>query len=127
MTMTAWTTDELDAIGGADELRIAAVRPDGTLRGAVPIWVVRVRDDLYVRSYKGADGAWYRGVEASHAGHVQAGGVDKDVTFVDETDSAIGDAIDAAYRSKYSSYSATYIDPMVTVTAREATIKLLPR
>jgi hypothetical protein len=125
--MTAWTPDELDAIGNADELRIAAVRPDGTLRGAVPVWVVRIHDDLYVRSYKGADGAWYRGVESPHAGHVQSGGVDKDVTFIDETDSSIGDAIDAAYRGKYSNYSATYVDPMVTVTAREATIKLVPR
>ena len=29
--MAAWTADELDAIGGTDELRIAALRTDGTL------------------------------------------------------------------------------------------------
>ena len=30
--MTKWTHDELDRIGGADELRIAAERPNGGLR-----------------------------------------------------------------------------------------------
>lgn len=54
--MTAWTSDELDAIAAADELRIAPHKPDGTLRGAVPIWVVRHGDDLYVRSFKGGGG-----------------------------------------------------------------------
>ena len=51
--MTAWTSDELDKIGAAEELRIASLRRDGTLRNPVTIWVVRLDDDLYVRAYKG--------------------------------------------------------------------------
>jgi hypothetical protein len=31
--MTSWTSDELDKIGKAEELEIAALRPDGTLSG----------------------------------------------------------------------------------------------
>jgi hypothetical protein len=58
--MTVWTTDELDRIGEADELSVTTARPDGSLRSWVPIWVVRAGDELYVRSYRGADGAWYR-------------------------------------------------------------------
>jgi hypothetical protein len=64
--MTTWTTDELDAIGDAEELRVAALRPDGTLRNPVIIWVVRKDDELYVRSYKGAEAGWHRGTQASH-------------------------------------------------------------
>jgi hypothetical protein len=30
--MSTWTRDELDRIGGAEELEIASVRRDGTLR-----------------------------------------------------------------------------------------------
>jgi hypothetical protein len=30
--MNAWTKDELDKIGKAEELRIASIRRDGTLR-----------------------------------------------------------------------------------------------
>jgi hypothetical protein len=35
--MTTWTPDELSMIGGTDELRIASLRPDGTLRPYVTI------------------------------------------------------------------------------------------
>ncbi len=45
--MTAWRSDELSSIEGADELDLASVRRDGTLRNPVTIWVVRHGDDLY--------------------------------------------------------------------------------
>ena len=124
--MTTWTSDELDAIGDADELRIAALRPDGTLRNPVTIWVVRKDNELYVRSYKGATAGGYRGAQASHQGHVQAGGVDKDVTFVDVGHRLDG-PVDDAYRAKYRSYGASYVDAMVAPTAQETTLRLVPR
>jgi hypothetical protein len=124
--MTTWTNDELDQIGDADELRIAALRPDGTLRNPVTIWVVRQDNELYVRSYKGAEAGWYRGTQASHQGHVQAGGVDKDVTFVD-VDRSLDGPIDAAYRAKYHRFGESYLDPMVAPAAQSTTIKLVPR
>jgi hypothetical protein len=125
--MTTWTSDEIDQIGTSEELKIAPLRRDGTLRKPVTIWVVCVGDDLYVRSYKGRGGSWFRGTQARHEGHIQAGGVDKDVTFVEETDPAINDQIDAAYQAKYRRYGARYVDPMVVPKARAATIKLVPR
>jgi hypothetical protein len=125
--MTTWTSEELAKIGRAEELEIASLRADGTLRKPVTIWVVRVGDDLYVRAYKGRTGAWFRGTQARHAGHIRAGGVDKDVTFVEEADPDINNQIDAAYRTKYRRYDARYVDPMVTPEARAATIKLVPR
>jgi hypothetical protein len=124
--MTTWTSDELDKIGDAEELRIAALRPDGTLRNPVTIWVVRRGDELYVRSYKGAGAGWYRGTQDSHEGHVQAGGVDKDVTFVD-VERGLDEPIDSAYRAKYQRFGASYVDPMVAPTAQAATLKLVPR
>src|SRR2546426_10491648 len=60
MPMTAWTTDELDNIDAADELEIASVRSDGMLRNPTTIWVVRLGDDLYVRSVNGRTGTWFR-------------------------------------------------------------------
>ena len=125
--MTTWTSGELGAIGGADELRIAARRPDGTLRSQVTIWVVRAGDDLYVRAFKGVESPWYRGVLATRDGRVESGGVTRDVTFSDEADPDVLDAVDAAYRDKYRHYSAQYLDPMVTETARDATVRLVPR
>ena len=124
--MNAWTSDELSRIGNAEELRIASLRRDGTLRKPVIIWVVRLGDDLYVRSVNGRGSGWFRGTQARHEGHIQAGGVDKDVTFVEETDPEINNQLDSAYLSKYRRYPQ-YVAPMVVPEARAATIKLVPR
>jgi len=125
--MTTWTSDELDKIGAAEELEIASLRRDGTLRKPVTIWVVRHGDDLYVRAYKGRTGPWFRGTQVRHEGRIRAGGVEKDVTFMEESDPDINNQIDAAYRTKYRRHSAQYVDPMVAPEARSATIKLVPR
>ena len=124
--MTTWTSDELNKIGKAEELQIASLRSDGTLRNPLIIWMVRLGDDLYVRCVNGRAGAWFRGVLTRHAGHIQAGGVDKDVIFVEETDPGINDKIDAAYRSKYSRWPQ-YVAPLLTPEGRATTIKLVPR
>lgn len=125
--MTIWTNDELNKIGRAEELQIASLRREGTLRKAVTIWVVRVGDDLYVRSVNGRTSAWFRGVEARHEGQIRAGGVVKDVTFVEELDPTIHEQIDAAYRTKYRRYAASIVNTTVSTEARAATIKLVPR
>jgi hypothetical protein len=125
--MTIWTSDELTKIGTAEELQIASLRRDGTLRKLVTIWVVRLGDDLYVRSVNGRTSAWFRGVQVRHEGHIRAGGVDKDVTFVEEADLDINAQIDAAYRTKYRSYGSNIVNTIVSPGARAATIKLVPR
>jgi len=105
--MTGWTSDELNKIGAAEELKIASVRRDGTRRNPVTIWVVRRGDDLYVRSVNGR------------------GGVEKAVTFVD-ADPGLNEQIDAAYRTKYRRYAASIVGSIVSPKARSATIKLVP-
>ena len=125
--MATWTNDELHKIAAAEELELASLRRDGTLGNTVTIWVVRVGDDLYVRSWKGHNGAWFRATQARHAGHIKAGGVGKDVSFVPEADAAINDQIDAEYRRKYRRHGGRYVDPMVAATARDTTIQLVPR
>jgi hypothetical protein len=123
--MATWTSDELENIAAADELELAAAKDDGTLRKPVTIWVVRHGDDLYVRSWRGRTSRWFRGAQDRHEGHIRAGGVEKDVVFVEVDD--VNDEIDAAYRAKYDRYGATYVDPMIGREARAATIKLVPR
>jgi hypothetical protein len=74
----------------------------------------------------GRTAAWFRGAQVRHEGHIQAGGVEKDVTFVD-ADHTIADDLDAAYRGKYRRYAASIISHIVSPEARAATIKLVPR
>lgn len=102
--MITWTSDELDKIGTAEELEIASLGTDGTLTKPVTIWVVRDGDDLYVRSVNGRTSAWFRSTRVRRQGHIEAGGVEKDVTFVD-ADPEINEKLDAAYRRKYRQYA----------------------
>jgi hypothetical protein len=124
--MREWTVDELDRIGGSDELELASTRVDGSLRPYVPIWVVRVGDDLYVRSYLGLDGAWFRAVLRNPEVRIRAAGIERkaDVERPTNPDHA---AIDQAYRTKYARTASTYVDPMVGPVATAATLRLVPR
>jgi hypothetical protein len=124
--MTMWTSDELDKIGRAEELKIVSLRSGGTLTKPVTIWIVRDGDDLYVRSVNGRTAAWFRGTQVRHEGRIEAGGVAKDVTFVD-ADPEINDKLDPAYRTKYRRYAANIINSIVTPKARSTTLKVVPR
>jgi hypothetical protein len=122
--MTPWKDEELAVIGGAHELRIAPLRRADTLQPSRIIWVVRHGDDLYVRSVKGPKGAWFRGVQDRHAGHISAGGFDADVAFED-ADHDLDGKIDEEYRRKYGR-SSTAVDHITTPEARSTTLRLLP-
>jgi hypothetical protein len=122
--MSAWTSDELLGVDAADEVEIAATRPDGTQRRPVPVWIVRHGDDLYLRSVNGRGAAWFRGALERHEGHIRGGGIDRDVQLVETDD--LRDEIDSAYRSKYGRY-ASIVDHILRPEARAATLKLLPR
>ena len=123
--MTTWTADELTKIGTAEELEIASIRRDGTLTKAVTIWVIRLGENLFVRSVNGRASAWFRGTQVLHEGHILAGAIEKDVAFVD-ADPGINEQIDAEYRTKYRRYAASIVNHIVSPEARSATIKLVP-
>jgi hypothetical protein len=124
--MPAWTSEELTRIGTAEELQVASRRRDGTLGKPRTIWVVRVGDDLYVRSMYGRDGGWFPATQERQQGHIRAGGVERDVGFAD-ADPDRDDAIDAAYHDKYRRYGERIVGSVVNPAARAATIKLVPR
>jgi hypothetical protein len=90
----------------------------------VTIWVVRDGNDLYVRAVNGRTAAWFRAAQARHEAHIDAGGVDKDVTLVETNDR--NDEIDAAYRSKYRRYANSIVATAVSPQARAATLRLVP-
>jgi hypothetical protein len=122
--MSTWTSEELDAIGAAEELQLSSVRRDGTLRNPVTMWVVRHGDRLYVRSVYGRGSSWFRGAQTRHEAHIRAGGVEKDVRLVETND--LGDEIDAAYRAKYQRYAESIVGSTVSSQARAATLELVP-
>ncbi|TDO30580.1 hypothetical protein EV643_1377 [Kribbella sp. VKM Ac-2527] len=124
--MTNWTTDELQKIGNATELRIASLRKDGTVRPYVTIWVVRAGDDIYVRSAHGTENPWYRRAKTSGEGRINAGGIERDVTFT-EADQGVHADIDDAYHAKYDRYGAAIVGTVVGDKAALGTLRVVPR
>ena len=86
--MTAWTKDEISGIGESEEVDVAALTRDGSVRNRVTIWVVGHGEDLYVRSIRGRSGAWFRAVHGPTDGRIWAGRFQRDVKF-EEADPGI--------------------------------------
>jgi hypothetical protein len=121
--MSTWSPSDLRAIGNTREIRIATVRPDGTTRTPLPIWVVRVGDELFVRSYHGPDGSWFRQVTAHPYARVTAAGREIAVRLV-PAEAPSSAEVDDAYVAKYgrSGPARAMITPAVAAT----TLRLEP-
>ena len=124
--MSAWSDDDLEAIGGADELRIASRRPDGSLRKYIRIWVVRSGDALYVRSAYGYDNPWFQRALRAGQGRIRAGGVERDVAF-EQPDRSLDADVTSAYHAKYDRYGPGIVGTVVSAEAERSTLRLDPR
>ncbi|HWV25556.1 MAG TPA: DUF2255 family protein [Thermomicrobiales bacterium] len=124
--MAMWTEDELDTIGEAAEIQIVTYREDGSPRKPVPIWVVRVGNDLFIRSVRGRFGGWYQGARENTDGDIIVDGTAHDVTF-EPADSGLTATIDDAYHTKYHAKSPTHVAPIVAPSAAETTLRLVPK
>ena len=123
--MNTWAKDELGKIAGTDDLHISPFREDGKTYGTPTwIWSVAVDDALYVRAYNGKSSRWYQAALGQKAGRIAAAGMTKEVSF-EPIEGGINDRIDDAYRAKYK--GSPYLNPMIGVRARSATVKVMPR
>ncbi|GAA5036075.1 DUF2255 family protein [Microbacterium fluvii] len=121
--MPGWTQQELDELDRAGEVRVAGRRADGSSRSLTIVWHVVVDGDLYLRSVKGPEGQWYRGVAHHHEGFLRWGSTTREVTYT--PDSSHDDAVDAAYFAKYGTGSAT--QSLMKAEARQTTLRVDPR
>jgi hypothetical protein len=121
---TSWTPEQLAALTDAEELVLVLDRADKPVL-RVPVWMVTVGENAYVRSYRGVTSGWYRAVMAERD---QAIALDGDIPVhfesVDPTD-AVNGSIGAEYLRKYA--NDDYRLAMVTDLAVDATLRILPR
>jgi hypothetical protein len=124
----AWPPDELERIGAAEELRIATQRADGTLRRAVPIWVVSAGGQVYVRTWYRRDSGWFGHAVDSRRARIAVPGLEADIVIEDVGDdqAELRAGVDAAYRAKYGRYGGTSVDRMVADDAAATTLRLIP-
>lgn len=105
---------------------MSSYRGDGSLRPYVTIWTVRVGEEIYIRSAYGRDNGWFKRALASGAGRIRAGGVEKEVAFLEPEASAHA-AIDAAYHSKYDRYGHQIVGSVTGPHAVGETFLLVPQ
>ena len=123
--MSGWPAAELRLIDGSDELFIAVDRADGTPRRSLPIWVVCVGDQVFVRTWYRRDAGWFAQALTSGRARIRVPGLEAAVTVVDV--GAAGGrraAIDAAYEVKYGRYGGPTVERMVSEAAAATTLRL---
>jgi hypothetical protein len=124
--MTTLNPTLLARLADTDEIGILTRHADGNERRPVTVWVVRAGDDAYVRSLKGADGAWYRYASAAGGGALALYGTRTEVRFthVPVENRSAHEAIDKAFRAKYSRYGTVDLDPMLADRAVACTLRI---
>ncbi len=121
---TGWR-EALAGIEDAEEVRLATRRADGSLRRGNPVWAVVVGGAVYVRSFHGPRGTWFRWALATSRGAiVPADGRPRAVRFESAADPALNTRIDDAYRAKYA--ASPYAAGMVAADAVTTTLRLVP-
>lgn len=123
--MAQWTREMLSRLGDAETVLVVTRRPDGTLPRPVPVWIVRVGGDFFIRPVRGRYSGWYRAAREREDGQIRLDGVEQEVVF-EPADMTLGDAIDDAYRSRYGDKSPAHFAPIMTAAARKATLRLIP-
>jgi hypothetical protein len=118
----AWEPETARQLAEAGEIDIVVPAPD---RPAVrtPIWIVAVDGDLYIRSWKGEAGIWYRRARQYGAGSIVAAGHAHEVRF-SAADPGLDARIDQAYRDKYG--SSSYAQAMTRPPATATTMRITP-
>ena len=120
----SWTPEQLARIDAARELEIAVRSADGTLRPWTPIWVVRVHDHVYVRTWYRRDTGWFGRALRNRRARVRIAGVEVDVRIEDVGvgPSGLRADVDGAYRDKYGGGST---GNMIGDEAAATTLRLL--
>jgi hypothetical protein len=105
-------------IASAGSLRLTAGHEPGP---EVELGMVVVRDELYVRAYRGPQSRWFRTARETGRGRIRVGTIARGVLLAAAPGPA--DAIDAAYRGKYGSSSSTIV---ASPQARAGTVRIDP-
>jgi hypothetical protein len=117
------SADALHHLADVEEIRIGFHRLDGSTR-SVPIWVVQVGDDIYVRSVRGPSGGWYRRLRADPDGEVRDGEHRHLVHAEAVTDAGTLAEVTGAYATKYA--GSPFVRPLLEGPSVGATLRLDP-
>lgn len=124
----SWTPEQLQQIDRSRQLEIASKRSDGTLRSWLPIWVVRVGEQVYVRTWYRRTTGWFGHVVNNQQARVRVPRLEIDVVVEDiaDADTDLRAAVDNAYKAKYAPLGGGSVGQMTTDSAAATTLRLSP-
>jgi hypothetical protein len=114
-----------DRVEGAREVDIETRRADDAPAHRTTIWAVVEDGDVYVRSYRGATGRWYREITSNPSAVLHVEGEAVPVRAVPATDPESVERASAGYLRKYGDSSV--VDSMVRDEVLDTTLRLEPR
>ena len=115
----------LDALRNVEEIRIAPTPAGAKKKHRATIWVVVVDDDVFIRSFTGPKGKWYRNVLANPEADVEFDGKAIHVRAMPVKDRKTIEAVSRAYLEKYR--DSPYAKDMVRDDVLPTTLRLEPR
>jgi hypothetical protein len=123
-----WVPEQLRRISEARELEIAPRRVDGRVGRWLPIWVVCVDDQVYVRTWYRRSTGWFGQVTKTGRARIRAPGLELEVVVADlgDEDPAVREAVDDAYRAKYGTPGDETVAGMTTNASAATTLLLAP-
>jgi hypothetical protein len=128
LVTVAWTPEQLQRIARARELEIAGTGPDGRARRWLPIWVVCVDDQVYVRTWYRRSSGWFGRVTSTGVARIRVPGVERYVVVADlgDQDPSLRAAVDHAYRDKYGTPGDSMVAGMIADASAATTLRLTP-
>ena len=116
---------DADTLGALRELREVGLRTDRHPESAVVIWVVVADDGVFVRSFRGAKGRWYRDLAGGGPATLEFAGRRLAVQAVPANDPAAIEHASREYLRKYGPgpYATAMVQPDILAT----TLRLEPR
>jgi hypothetical protein len=123
MAASPLDTRTIELLDAAIEVEAQTPRRDGSVSSR-PIWVVVSDGDAYVRSYRGARGAWYRRAKADGALTLVVDATEVRATAEPVDDDEVNDRVSDAYREKYSARSPGPTETMVDDEVSATTLRL---
>ena len=128
MVTRTWAPAQLKRISEARELQITSLRADGRARRWLPIWLVCVDDQVYVRTWYRRSTGWFGQVTSTGVARIRVPDLELDVTVADLGDEHpdVRAAVDQAYRAKYGTPGDETVAGMTTSASAATTLLLAP-
>ena len=123
MAASSLDSSTIDRLDAAVEVDAQTPRRDGSTSRR-PIWVVVSDGTAYVRSYRGASGAWYQRARADGELTLIVGGGEVYATAEPVDDDGVNRRVSEAYRDKYGASSPGPTETMIGEEVSRTTLRL---